>query len=326
MNKILLSDNLNYRYITLMNRMAEQVKLALLGLLYLCSSACSAFEIDIPLLSIKNADWTSEEVIYIKAMNQKGSIKIATKISSSVYIPHENGLPTGFHYSVLKEFTDLAKIDIEVKLVSWNDYFYKKGEDLLIAKIDQNYSYVPSLIEDVDIYIDGITALLWREKMFDIVKYVPSRQMLISRVENKLTKFSELNNKSCVMVSNTSMERNLEKLKDVHNIDFNCITVNDFDAMDSMVSSGKVDFTVYDSDRAFSALNKFKNLTILWPISELQLMGWAINKNNKILKGILEKYIKYAQENAILDKYWKRSYGVTFIDYLKVLNLGVSDN
>lgn len=307
-----------------MHKITVKVRSALLGLLYLF--ACSAFAIDIPLLSIKGADWTREEVAYIKAMNQKGSIKIATKVSSVVYVPHENGPPTGFHYSVLKEFADLAKIKIEIKLVTWNDYFYKKGEDLARAKIDQNYSYVPSLLEDVDLYVDGITALSWREKMFDIVKFVPSRQMLISRAENKFGQISELNNKSCVMVKNTSMELYLEKIKNVHQIDFNCVTVNNFDSMDLMVSEGKVDFTVYDSDRAFTALHNYENLTILWPISDLQLMGWAINKENKILKGILEKYIKYAQENAILDKYWKLSYGVTFVEYLKILNLGVSEN
>jgi len=300
--------------------------LPLLGLLTLFSSYCSAFEVDIPLLTIKDVNWTSEEVAYIKAMNQKGSIKIATKISSAVYVPHEDGSYTGFHYSVLKEFADLSKIEIEVNIVTWNDYFYKEGGDLARVKEDPNYYYVPSLIEDVDLYLDGMTALAWREKMFDIVKYVPSRQMLISRIDSKVEQISDLNNKSCVMVSNTSMEGNLEKIKNVHNLDFNCITTNDFDLMDKMVSEGQVDFTVYDSDRAFTALNNFKNLTILWPISELQVMGWAINKENKILKGILEKYIKYAQENAILDKYWQLSYGVTFVEYLKVLNLGVSKN
>jgi membrane-bound lytic murein transglycosylase MltF len=313
------------RFAKLINRITERINLVLFGLL-LCSSTCSAFEVDIPLLSIEGAHWTQEEIAYIKALNQKGSIKIATKISLAVYVPHEDGSHTGFHYGVLEEFADLAKIKIDGKLVSWNDYFYKEGEDLVRVKVDPNYSYVPSLIEDVDLYIDGITAIPWREKMFDIIKYIPSRQMLITRIDNKPTEISELNNKSCVMVANTSMERNLEEMKNVHNIDFTCITVNDFDKMDLMVSEGKVDFTVYDSDRAFVALNNYKNLTILWPISELQLMGWAINKNNKILKGILEKYIRYAQENSILDKYWQRSYGVTFVEYLKVLNLGASKN
>jgi membrane-bound lytic murein transglycosylase MltF len=281
---------------------------------------------DIPLLSIKGANWTHEEVAYIKALNQKGSIKIATRVSTPVYAIAEDGSQIGFHYSVFKVFADLAKVDVEIKLVTWNDFFHKNNEDLARAKVDERYSYVPTLIEEVDIYIDGITVLPWRERMFDIVRFVPSRQMLVSRIDNKFKQITELNNKSCVTVNHTSLEQNISKIKHANNIDFNCTTINEFDSMDAMVSKGEVDFTVYDSDRAYVALKRYKNLTILWPISELQVMGWAVNKKNKVLKGILEKYIKYAQEKAILDKYWQRSYGVTFVDYLKILNLGVSEN
>ncbi|PKG85180.1 hypothetical protein CXF85_06150 [Colwellia sp. 75C3] len=102
----------------------------LLALLYLPSSSCGAFEIDIPLLAIEGANWTKEEVAYIKAMNQKGSIKVATKISSAVYVPHEDGSHSGFHYKVLEEFANLVGIKIDGKIVTWNDYFYKQGEDL----------------------------------------------------------------------------------------------------------------------------------------------------------------------------------------------------
>jgi len=280
----------------------------------------------IPLLSIKGVNWSSEEAAYIKALNRKGSIKIATKINSTIYLPQKDGSISGFHYKVLKEFAALTKINIDVQLVTWNDYFYKKGEDLEKVKTDPNYSYVPTLIENVDLYLDGITVLPWREKLFDIVRFVPSREMLISRTDNLPKQISDLNNKICVMVRNTSMELTLEKIKKANHIDFTYINPDNFDAMDLMVSEGKADFTVYDSDRAFVALEKYKNLTIAWPVGKLEIMGWAINKKNKVFKGILDKYIKYAQENAILDKYWKQAYGVTFVEYLKVLSLGVAKN
>ena len=93
-------------------------KLSLIGILYLCSLSIIAQDVDIPLLSIEEANWTKEESDYIMALNKKGSIKIATKISSAVYLPHKNSSNTGFHYSVLKEFADLAKIDIDIKLVN----------------------------------------------------------------------------------------------------------------------------------------------------------------------------------------------------------------
>jgi len=294
----------------------------LISLIYFCAFSCLANEVQIPLLMIKGANWSVEELAYIKQLNHKGSLKVATKISSAIYQPHKDGSVTGFHYSVLKEFADLAKIELDIELVSWNDYFYKEGEDIEKVKVDPNYSYVPTLIERVDLYLDGITRLAWREKMFDIVKFVPTRQMIVSRFDNKPTQASALNNKTCAMVKNSSMEENLKKIKRQNQIDFSCLYTEDFNAMDKMVSEGQADFTVFDSDRAFSAVATYKNLTIAWPISEPQIMGWAINKKNRLLKGILDKYIKYAHESAILDKYWKRSYGVTFVEYMNVLNLG----
>jgi len=275
----------------------------------------------IPLLETKTTKWTSEEVTFIKNLNKKGSIKIATKKSFSVYWPQQDGSITGFHYCVLKTFADLVKIEIDVKLVPWDLYFFKEGEDIEKVKNDPAYSYEPTLINNVDLYIDGITALPWREKLFDIIKFVPSRQMIVSRKNNIPLNVFNLNNKTCVMVKNTSMEYNLDILQKKDNIVFNYLYTDRFDEMDRIVSEGKADFTVYDSDRAYVALKNYENLTIAMPISDHEIMGWGINKKNTILKNVLEKYIKFALETAILDKYWKISYGVTFIEYLKVLKL-----
>jgi len=124
---------------------------------------------------------------------------------------------------VFKGFADLAKVKIDVKLVAWNDYFYKKGYDLEKVKTNARYSYTPTLIENVDIYIDGITVLPWREKMFDIIRFVPSRQMIVSRKDLLPEKLDDLKNKSCAMVKNTSMELNLDKIKKENNISFTYI-------------------------------------------------------------------------------------------------------
>ena len=84
----------------------------------------------IPLLLIKDSTWTPEETAFIKELNNKGSLTIATKISSSIYMPQEDGSVTGFHYSVLKDFAKLMNIDIDINIVKWQDYFHKDGADL----------------------------------------------------------------------------------------------------------------------------------------------------------------------------------------------------
>jgi membrane-bound lytic murein transglycosylase MltF len=278
----------------------------------------------IPLLSLPSTNWSSDEITFIKALHKKGSLKIATRISPPVYQRHKDDSITGFHYNLLKAFTDLTKISIKIEVVTWEHFFYQEGQDLRKAQNDPSYSYIPTLIGNVDIYLDTITALPWREKMFDIIKYIPSREMIISRKNNIPNHVSDLDNKHFAIVKHTSMERNIEQLAKNNDTHIIYKYTDKFDDMDNMVSQGEVDFTVYDSDRAFYALKKRNNLTIVWPISDIQMMGWGINKNNQLLKRILEKYLKYAQETGILEKYWKRSYGVTFVEYINILNLGVT--
>jgi membrane-bound lytic murein transglycosylase MltF len=300
------------------------MKTLLILIVIFCSFAGAAKDNAIPLLSISAANWSSDEITFIKALHKKGSLKIATRISPPVYQRHKDDSVTGFHYNVLKAFTDLTNINIEIEVVTWEPYFFQEGQDLRKAQNDPNYSYTPTLIGNVDIYLDTITALPWREKMFDIIKFIPSRQMLISRKNNIPNNLSDLANKHVAIVKHTSMESNIEQLLKNHNIHIIYKYADNLDDMDKMVSEGEADFTVYDSDQAFSALKKRDNLTIVWPISDIQMMGWGINKNNQLLKGILEKYLKHAQETGLLDKYWKIYYGVTFVEYLNILNLGVT--
>ena len=45
------------------------------------------------------------------------------------------------------------------------------------------------------------------------------------------------------------------------------------------------------------------------------------NLRSYIMEDVLEKYLRYAQQSGILDTYWKAEYGVSFIEYLKILKL-----
>lgn len=275
---------------------------------------------DIPLLHVKLIVWTDQEVQFIQALHKKGSISVASEISYSVYEPQADGTIRGFHYHILDDFSKLVNIRVNMLTVHWNDYFFKKGKSVERVKTDPNYTYTPELLEKVDLYVEGITALPWREQLFDIIKFVPSRQLLVIRKDQRINTYADLNNKTCAMVKNTSMEFNLEKTKVKHHIQFDYIYVDDFDVMDQMVSQKKADFTVFDAVRAFEAIYEYKNLTIGMPVSEIEMLGWGVHKKNIILKSIIEKYLNYAQKQGILDKYWQQDYGITFVEFLKVLD------
>lgn len=276
---------------------------------------------EIPLLNLNEIHWTNEEKTFIHDLNKKGSIKIATKISEIVYMPQKDGSITGVHYNVLKVFADLAEIKIDVKLVEWSDLFYKEGEDIERVKTDPDYTYVPTLLEEIDILLAGVTVLQWREKMMDFIKFIPNRQMIVSKKNNKPKTIQDLNNKTIYLMKNTSMEQNLNILKMKNNLKINYLYTDNLDLVAEGVSKDEADFTILDSDMSFGECYKYKNLTISMPISEIEILGWPINKNNTLLKSVIEKYLRYAQDKNILDKYWLQQYGVSFVDYLKIIQL-----
>ena len=195
-------------------------------------------EQDIPLLHVKGIVWTDQEVAFIQALHKKGRIPAASEISCSVYLPQPDGSIRGFHYHVPDEFTKLLDIQVNIVTVNWNDYLYKSGERVERVKTDPNYTYTPELLEKVDLYVEGITTLPWREQLFDIIKFVPSQQILVIRKGARINHYADLNRKTCVMVRNTSMAFNLEKIKAAHH-QLDSIYVDDFDLMDQTVSQKK---------------------------------------------------------------------------------------
>jgi membrane-bound lytic murein transglycosylase MltF len=266
-----------------------------------------------PLLALDGVTWTAAETDYIHALQRRGQIKIATNRSA---------IDRGFHYNILKVFADLAQIDIDIRLVSRRDYFYRADGDLERIKTDPIYAYVPTLIENVDLYLDGITVLPWREKMFSIVKFVPTRQMLVTRKTDRPEQLSDLDGKVAAMVADTTISEHLARLALINGLTFGYLYKQNFNQLDRMVARGLADFTVFNSDRAFTALAHYPNLTIAFAISEPQVMGWAVHKEKRVLKSVLEKYLLYAQDSGILDRVWARSYGVSFSHYLNILTMG----
>jgi len=274
----------------------------------------------IPILNEKSIKLSQEEIKFIKELNKKGRVKIATTYQENTYYIDSDGKIKGFHYKLANDFASKIGVKLDIKIVDeWSKYFIKKGEDIERVKTDEKYSYTPDLFNEVEIYVAGITALSWREKLFDIVKFIPNKQMVVCRRDENIKKIGDLNNKSAVFVKNSSFENNFLKLLTKNKLNTKIIYEEDFVKTSVMVSEGKDIFTIHDSDNAFKAVAEYKNLTIAFPISDFEMIGWGVSKNNRILTSILTKYIKYARDNGTIDKYWKETFGVTFSEYMRVL-------
>lgn len=279
-----------------------------------------SFTAAIPILNEKSIKFTEEEEKFIKELNKRGELKIGSTYQENTYFVDKNGNISGFHYKMAKEFAKMTGVKLNIKIIEdWSSYFSKKGENIEKVKTDSAYSYTPDLFGEVELYVAGITALPWREKLFDIVKFIPNKQVIICRKDEKVSSIKELNNKSIVFVKNSSFEGNFMKILKEKKLNTQIIYVDDFRESPKMVAESKHIFTIDDCDNAFKFISEYPILTIAFPISDFEMIGWGVSKNNKIFSSILTKYFKYAKEKGIMDKYWKEELGVTFSEYMKVL-------
>jgi membrane-bound lytic murein transglycosylase MltF len=272
----------------------------------------------LPIENISEISLDEKELAYLKKLNEKGSIKVATLVTKDLYLPQPDGTIDGFHYNLLKKFADLINIDIEVEIRPIGDFFYKEGYELERVMTEPDYAYVPTLLEEVDLYLAGITDVPWREKMFDIVRFIPSRQLVVTRNDLNITTYEDLNNKICLITDHTSLKDNLDEIKNTQNLNFEYKFIKDIDDIDKFISEGEGDFTVYDSDRAIISRKRYENLKIAMPLSEVEYMGWALKNEDTELKTVLDKYIEYSIVNGIMDEHWNKVYGESYIEYLNL--------
>ncbi len=126
-------------------------------------------------------DFTEDELEFINKLQDKGYITIATRDSNTVYKQMSDGNIEGFHYNLVKMFSEHINVDLKVKVISFNDYFRHNGEIPEGVKTDSTIVYKPDLFDEVDIYCDNMTILPWRQRLMTFVELIPVKVLAITR-------------------------------------------------------------------------------------------------------------------------------------------------
>ena len=269
--------------------------------------------------AVSDITFTDEEKAYIETMKEKGVLKVACRNKKSTYELLNDGTIKGFHFNLVKSFAEYLVIGLEIRVVKWDDYFSVNGKVPHRAQTDKTYSYTPDLIKQVDLYMDTMTIMPWREKLLCFVKVLPSRILLLTRKDEEIQDIIELKNKTISMVFNTSYETRLRKIEKDLDYSFHIVEVSKTADMVKYVAEGKTDATFQDGHRVLNTLKQYKNLSISMPVSDTQFLAWAVKKDNRILASILDKYIKHLQDTGILNKYFNEEYNITMTEYFTIL-------
>ena len=268
-----------------------------------------------------SCEFSAEEKKYLSELKKRGKIIIASRIITDVYKPQPKGMAKGFNYSLASSFAEYIGVDLEVKVVSFKDYFSKDGNVPERVKTDGNFSYTPDLINQVDMYVDTITIIPWRQKLLRMIKIIPTRIMIITRKGEEINELKELGDKSISILKNSSYEVRIREIQKELGINPKIVFADDTPADTLLVVNGFADVSLLDANRVIKSIGKYYNLNVSLPASDIQYLSWAVNKNNRILSSILEKYIASARKSGLMNRLWYDHFGITLEEYYDLLKI-----
>jgi len=250
-------------------------------------------------------------------------LRVAMRALRSGYFIEEDGSIKGFNYTLAKSMAEYLDVDLEVKVVEFDNYYEKDGNVPEQVKTDPYYSYVPDLFNEVHMYCDTLTILPWREKIMSFVETAPVRQMVVTRAGEEIESYDEIDGKKVVLLKNSSFEKRIKEIINEYSIDPEVIYIKDSGNYENYLAEGRADMSIRDSNRAIVEVQEFElaPLSVSFAVSDVQYLGWAVQKDNEVLKGIVRKYLDYAREKGILNQSWYGDFNMTLYEYMELLDV-----
>lgn len=264
---------------------------------------------------------SSDEKEYIDALRNENGLGISISESSSVYRIDENGQATGFHYLMAKSLSEHLELPMNVSVVQFSDYFKIDGAVPENVKTDSEIVYTPDIFESSHLISDNMSILEWREKLMSFVKIIPVSIVVMTDEDTVIETMTDLRNMTVAIEPNTSYDQALKYQDKLHELNLEYVYIDNGDIAVAYVLDGKADFTVKDSNVALIEARKWDELIVNIPISEPEFIGWAVKKDNVVLKGIIEKFVAFSISTGELDAIWTDEYGVSLRDYSNLLGI-----
>ena len=242
-------------------------------------------------------------------IRKSGKLIAVTDYNSTNYFIYR-GETMGFHYELLKSFSDYIGVDLEI--ITEND-------------IDKAYKMLETGSVDLMAFGLSVNSSLKKKIRFTDPLY-ETRQVLVQRKQGDLRSHSpdtankmpvrdnaDLVNKTIYVQSGSAHIQCLKELDREIDGKISFVKVPyEAEALIKNVATGEIDFTVSDENVALVNSTYYNNLDVSTPISSFQKIGWGVRKNNSEvlvneLNAWLANYKKKGSFALIYAKYFKNS-------------------
>ena len=256
-----------------------------------------------------NKDKKDSVAFDLDSIMARGKLVAVTDYNSTNYFLYR-GEPMGFHYELLKAFSDHLGVDIEIVTENSIENAFR------MLKTGQ-----------VDLLAMGLTVTQARKDEIRFTEPIDStRQVLVQRkphkwqtmsfssLESKLTrKHTDLANKTIYVRKGSSHAGLLRQLSKEISQPINVVEVPfEEEALIQLVDKGEINYTVCDENLASVNATYFPGIDVATPLSYPQNLAWGIRKtNSEKLRKELDQWIvnfRKTQTFALLySKYYKNS-------------------
>jgi membrane-bound lytic murein transglycosylase F len=249
----------------------------------------------------------------LDSIRNRGRLIAVTDFNSTNYFIYK-GEPMGFNYELLKTFSDVIGIDLEI-----------------IPENNPEKAYLMLQSGEADLLAFNLSA----DSTVKINRTIPiseTRQVLVQRKprnwrsmtkealnEKLIREQGELTGKTIFVQAGSSYARNLISMSKENIGSMSIIEVPfEPEKLIQHVASGEIDFTVCDENLALVNSTYFPGIDIGTTVSQIQNVSWGVRKeNSEALLAELDKWItaysKTASYANLYAKYFKNNKSVSII-------------
>jgi len=239
---------------------------------------------------------------------KSGKIIIALRDRDLVY--HPKGKKQ-FNHLLSESFAKYLGLKIEYVYTEKFSNYFENDEGIII----KDSAYNPKWFNEFDVACDLIDPLEWRLKKVDVIDFLPNAKVVIGRKDTKINSINDLKRLKGVTSKGSSYEHALLQ-NNIKNFYYNSGNYFFTD-----IIAKKADYTI--SNISVFKLADYPELEAKFIIGEIRKMGWAIKKNQPLLRQKILEFFEYARTNGIFDEYFKHQAGMTMQsaqNYLTVLH------
>lgn len=238
------------------------------------------------------------EASTLEQIEQRGVLNVCSYYNTTDYYVYK-GVPKGFHYELLKDFTDYlgVKLNIEVNT----------NIDESIQKLNEGkYDLIAMSLSVTD---DRKNEVLFSQPLFN------TSQVLVQyKSDTLLQSVQDLREKEIFLQEGTSFTRFLQQLNDSLQLNLKITELEDVTFEDILlkIENGEIPYTVIDKNIAQIAAQYMKHIDYSLQLSPEGPVAWAVTQKATLLNEEINTWLSMIKKgekfNVLYNRYYKNSY------------------